>query len=186
MLTKKNEIVLREEQRIALFHKSNNETLQKWQQHATGIKTLKSSTFNYENGNTEKRIMHLKNNVPENEIIGIIVMQLRNLYDYFGFNISPEQLYETAEYIVEIHDFLSFTHIQHCFKMVKIKKYPFNNNLFNKIDGSKIMEYLELYQKELDNINFTEKKEVRKVEKNETKRIGTLAGIIGDMKKLEI
>lgn len=109
-----------------------------------------------EEGLKEHRLLHLKKTFELKELIGIVALQITDLQDFLNVKskMSASQIFDTAEFIVDCYDFLSFTLIQDCFNRIKKALPPFDGSLYSSIDGRKIMEALQKYDILLDEQTF--------------------------------
>lgn len=107
---------------------------------------------NIEAGLKEHRLYHLKKTFEQKELTGIIALQITDLQEFLNVksNMSAKQVFDTAELIVEEHEFMSFTLIQDCFNKIKKAEKPFDGSMYGSLDGRKIMEALQKYDNVVD------------------------------------
>lgn len=94
--------------------------------------------------------MHLKRTVNQAELVTVICLQIQDLLDFLGMEMTSKQIVDTSEFILDKHDFFSIRGLQHCFNMIKSSEPPFNKPLYNKITGRKILDWLQEYDKLVD------------------------------------
>jgi len=92
-------------------------------------------------------LSHVKNSYGKQSAIAYIETWLYNLNDYLNISrrLKKEQIYETALYIIQDYYFLNIAEIHLFFK--KIKKGEFGN-LYEGIDGYKVLSFLKEYDNE--------------------------------------
>ena len=69
--------------------------------------------------------------------------------------MNADQIIDTAEFILDNFHGLSIRALQHCFNMIKMAEPPFNKELYNTINGTKIMKFIQDYDKYVDNKLFS-------------------------------
>lgn len=112
-------------------------------------KHIPVADININAGLEEHRLMHLKKTFEQKELSGIVALQITDLQDFLNVKtkLSAKQVFDTAEFIIDTFDFMSFTLIQDCFNRIKKAEYPFDGSLYSSIDGRKIMEALNIYDR---------------------------------------
>jgi len=75
---------------------------------------------------------------------GAIIYLITNLCEFFNFqrNMDGKQIAQTAGLIIELYPHFKAEDIALCFKNIKMIKY---GKLYEGLDGSKILEFLNLY-----------------------------------------
>jgi len=121
-----------------------------WQKHLSGgleHKRLPAHAINVTAAVAEPRISHLTRVAPRENVIALITLQIKDLIDFFNFKstMSSEQIVDTAEFVVDEHYNLSLMAVQDCFNLIKKAKPPFDKDLYQSIDGRKILEALNKY-----------------------------------------
>jgi primosomal protein N'' len=104
--------------------------------------------INVQQGLNDPRLFFLKKNTSEFELVAVLSAQIKNLADFLniGKNFSSAQIVDTAELILNEFDDLSFTAIADCINKIKSAAPPFDSNLFQSIDGRKLLEYFHRYR----------------------------------------
>lgn len=147
-----------------------------------GDLVIPNSEITLQTGLNERRFMHLKKTVNQAELVTVISLQIQDLLDFLGMEMTSKQIVDTSEFILQKHDFLSIRGVQHCFNMVKSAEPPFNKPLYNSVTGRKILDWLREYDKLVDEYLFADaEKKVyldgfRKLDKKINK---TQQGLIG-------
>lgn len=100
--------------------------------------------------------MQLKKTVNQAELVAVIALQIQDLLDFLGMEMTSKQVVDTAEFILEKHAFFSIRGLQHCFNMIKNSEPPFNKPLYNKVTGRKILDWLHEYDKLVDEHLFAD------------------------------
>ncbi len=95
---------------------------------------------------------NLKATFPAQTIIGVIALQITDLQNFLNFKnkMSANQILDTAEFILEDFEILSFTMIQDCFNRVKRGLPPFDKVLYQSLSGRKILDFLAEYDRMVD------------------------------------
>ena len=119
-------------------------------------KSIPIAEINMQAGIQEHRLMHLKKTFEHKELIGIIVFQIVELQEFLNVRtkMTAKQVFDTAEFILDAYEFLSFTSIQDCFNRIKKAESPFDAPLYSSVDGRKIMELIQKYDNLLDDELF--------------------------------
>ena len=161
--------------------------------HLAGGKRISNSIVTKEYALQEPCMFQLKNTMDVQTLEAVISLQIRNLLEFFNFKntMNADQILDTAEFIVQDFDGLSLRAIQHCFNMIKKSEYPFNKELYNTINGHKILQFLAEYDKYIDDYLFgkaTFKTELDKYRADDRKdftsqKLGNLSTAIKDIKK---
>jgi hypothetical protein len=80
-------------------------------------------------------------------LASIVINELINLQDFFNVTVkmNPAQIAETAEIILEKFYFMRLDEIKLCFRRAKAGDY---GELYNRLDGSVIIGWLNLYDRQ--------------------------------------
>ncbi len=115
-------------------------------------KRIPNNEITMQKGIAELRLMHLKATFPAQTIIGVIALQITDLQNFLNFKnkMSPNQILDTAEFILDDFEILSFTMIQDCFNRVKRGLPPFDKVLYQTLSGRKILYFLAEYDRMVD------------------------------------
>jgi hypothetical protein len=146
-----------------------------------------------ESGLAERRLFQLKFTQKAKSLVIMVSLQIQDLLDFFGFknSMNANQILDTAEFIVDSYDNFSLRAIQHCFNMLKKGDPPFDKELYNTLNGAKILRFLKEYDAFIDDYLFSEatfKTETDKFRADDrkdftTQKIGNLSFAIKDIKK---
>ena len=106
-------------------------------------------------------LSHIKKSYGKQSAIAYIETWLYNLNDYLNISrrLKKEQIYETALYIIQDYYYLNIAEL-HLF-FTKLKKGEFGN-LYEGIDGYKILSFLKTYEQE--RLSHFEKKRIKSKE----------------------
>jgi hypothetical protein len=93
----------------------------------------------------------LARHVQRHEITAVLDLLLLKFKRFFNYNknVTEEQIPEISNLILAEFSDLGFATIQHCFNLIKLGKKPFdtdNEELFEALDGKKILERLTRYR----------------------------------------
>jgi hypothetical protein len=118
-------------------------------------------------------LSHISKSYGRQSAIAYIETWLYNLNDFLNISrrLKKEQMYETALYIIQDYYYLSIAEIHLFFK--KIKKGEFGN-LYEGIDGYKILYFLNMFDEE--RLSIIESK--RKKTKEDSPSIKSRAGFL--------
>jgi len=111
-----------------------------------------------DSGLAERRLFQLKFTQKEKSLVIMVSLQIQDLLDFFGFKntMNANQILDTAEFIVQDFDNFSIRAIQHCFNMLKKGEPPYNTELYNTLNGAKILRFLKKYDEYIDDYLFSE------------------------------
>lgn len=86
--------------------------------------------------------------VPSFELAKIVSEQIRQFNNFINSaqGLSPNQIADTTELIIEEYSDLSITSIADCMNRIKLSKPPFDAKLYERVDGRKILSMLNLYR----------------------------------------
>jgi hypothetical protein len=123
-----------------------------------GVIRIEPSEINLSSGLTELRLYQLRKSQPLKDLVGIVVLQINDLLEFLGRTgkMTANNIFDTAEIIIEKFDILSFRLIQDCFNRIKKSEPPFNDELYNSITGRKIMTWLDKYLNIVDDHLFAD------------------------------
>lgn len=100
----------------------------------------------------------------------IVVALIIDLIQFFNLNrtMDATQITQTADLIVECYSYMMPEDFVRCFKNIKMLKY---GKLYEGIDGSKIIEFIEIYSLERDEEITNLRKEESKKFKEESRQV---------------
>lgn len=83
----------------------------------------------------------------ENYLLSLVDFFITDLASFFNFarNMTPQQIAQTSGLVIELYPHFKAEDLAKCFKNIKILKY---GKLYEGLDGSKILEFLNLYDLE--------------------------------------
>lgn len=124
--------------------------MNRWVTHFKGDITnrIPNSQISVSAGLKDTRLFQLKSSVSEQPLIVVLAKQIESLKDFLNVksNLTSEQILDTSELILSDFDDMSFTAIMDCFNSVKKGKKPFNDTLYEALDGRKILMFLDKYR----------------------------------------
>ena len=129
--------------------KDSQQVIQKWAKHfQSSSERIPTSLVSVDNGLQEKRLFVMKKHCTEKEIGAVLMLQIKSLNDFLNLSkkMSADQIAETARLILDSYDDMSFTAIQDCFTRIKMAKAPFDDKMYESIDGRKIFQFLDTYR----------------------------------------
>lgn len=152
--------------------------MQIWQRNLSGAIRISAKEVTHQTALSEVRLVHLKRTVPQSELVGIVVLQITELLDFLGMStkMNANSIFDTAEILLDKFDFHSIRGFQHCFNLIKTGEYPFDDVLYNTINGRKVIEFMQKYDKYIDDYLFakatakTEHDHMRYYDRPETER----------------
>jgi hypothetical protein len=133
-------------------------------------KAISVPSIDYAVNNSTPTINTIKRQINEKQAIVIIAEAIKDLSLFFnvGKNMTTEQMFITAELINESYGFLRLSEIKFCFNNIKKGKY---GKLYDRLDGSLILECLESYLSEREsyyvNKNINDKSNYNRLEISE-------------------
>ena len=122
-------------------------TVRIWQKNLSGDLVISNSEITVEKAFDEPKLLDLQKSQDRKTLIGLIVLQINDLLEFLGMEgkMKAKHIFDTAELILDTYGAFSLRNIQHCFNLVKRAEYPFNEELYNKVDGRKILKWLKRY-----------------------------------------
>lgn len=130
------------------MHQEVQAQLQQWLNHLKNGSRIPKEMITVEASISDRRFFLQKKIVSQKELGAIVMLQIESLQNFLNIKnkLGPDQIGETAALILSEYDDLNFTAIEDCFNRIKLAKAPFNDTLYESIDGRKILTFLERYR----------------------------------------